>query len=430
MAPSKSIDIVEDNVSTETMALKTAKPTSATSPNFSAYRQLVPLVASDGVTYLNASFAPPSNLIIHDAITRYSTNALHNPHPKPEWQAIAVETRKLISRYINAESPESVALMRDTTEGLNSFIRSLKFDPGDNVVLLDSEHPNHAYGWMALRASGLEVRQIPSIPETEKTGNVTTANAETFAPYVDSRTRAIGLSSIMFHSGQWNDVAGICAAFRPKGIQVLVDMTQQVGFAPVDVQALGISAAAFGMHKGLNCPTGFAALYVNPAIIKDIDPTPPIVGYGAVSNVRADLLVPSDEIIYHPSAQRYEHLNISLVAAVAAKAYLKFYLDIMGPKNVEAHLYSLGDVLRQESKTLGIKVVGPESRREHAPHLYILDLHDSRWAQHLRESGVYVTPYRLGVRVSFGFYNNVADVKTLVVALKAGLEMGLPLGKD
>ncbi|RTE73804.1 hypothetical protein BHE90_011761 [Fusarium euwallaceae] len=423
MAPSR-VDSVVDS-STPTTFPKDKQPDT----KWSAYRRLVPLVDTDGYTYLNASFAPPSNLIVHDAITRYSNDALHSPSPKPEWQKTAVETRELIAKYINAPSPESVALTRDTTEGLNCFIRGMKFAPGDNVVILDSEHPNHAYGWMAMRAAGLEVRQVPTIPLAEKTGIVSAANADTFAPYVDDRTRAIGISSVMFHSGQRNDIAGISARYRPKGIHVLVDMTQQVGFAAVDVQALGLSAAAFGLHKGLNCPTGLAALYVDPKVIAETNPQPPIVGYGAVNNTRADLLVPSDDIIYHPNARRFEHLNVSLIATTAANAFLKFYLNEMGPGNVEERLYSLGDALRRECQDLGIDIVGPTSRKEHAPHLYILDVHDPRWTEHLRENHILITPYRLGIRVSFGFYNNLEDVKKLAAALKSGLEQGLPVGK-
>ncbi|KUM58399.1 hypothetical protein ACN42_g8758 [Penicillium freii] len=41
---------------------------------------------------------------------------------------------------------------------------------GHNVVNLNSEHPHHAYAWMSLRPAGLEVCQIPTIPETQKTG--------------------------------------------------------------------------------------------------------------------------------------------------------------------------------------------------------------------------------------------------------------------
>ncbi|KAF6792631.1 aminotransferase class-V [Colletotrichum sojae] len=404
------------------------KPSPGSSPeaDFSVFRSLVPLVADESITYLNAFYQPPSYLVVHGAITKFSSEALHSPHPKPQWQSAVEETREVVGRYINATS-SSIAFTRDTTEALGCFIRSIKFEPGDNVVVLDSEHPNHVYGWMALRAAGLEVRQIRTIPEAERTGIVTAADASTFAPYVDDRTRAIGISSVMFHSGQWNDVVGIARAYRPRGIHVLADLTQQVGFAEVDVRTMGVSAAAFSLHRGFNCPTGFAVLYVDQAVVEELDPTPPIVEYGAVSNVRADLLVPGEPIIYHPTARRYEHVNLSLMNAAAAKAFLTFYLDTMGPGRVQEHLFRLGDALRDECGSLGIKIVGPSGRKEHAPHLHILDLHDPRWMELLKDNGVLATPYRLGIRISFGFYNNLSDVKKLAVVLKKGFDAGLPL---
>ncbi|KAG5746303.1 hypothetical protein H9Q70_011015 [Fusarium xylarioides] len=395
-----------------------------TNSDMSTFRRLVPLVHEGTVTYLNASFAPPSNMIVHEAITKYASEALYNPLPKPAWQATMQDARRLLARYINTDS-SNITFTRDTTEALGSIIHGLHFKPGDNVVLLDTEHPNHAYQWMSLRPLGLEVRQVPTIEADKKNGKLRAANAETFAPYVDDRTIAIGLSSVMFHSGQWNDVAHVCSTFRPRGIHVIADITQQVGFATVDVQALGVSAAAFSLHKGLHCPTGLAALYVDPDFIKTVDPTPPIVGYGAVSNVRADLLVPDDPIVYHPSAQRYNHLNLSLVSAAVVKAYLSFYLDVLGPEEVESHLYSLGDVLRKECKSLAVNIVGSGSREEHAPHLYVLDLHDERWMPHLRGNGIIVTPYQLGIRVSFGFYNGTEDIKKLVSVLRSGIGMGI-----
>lgn len=426
MAPSVVEQIADSIPSSVPFSQKKSATSDAAVDNFPLFRSLVPLASQDGVTYLNASFAPPSNIIIHEAITRYSSQALHDVHPKPTWQAAVEETRGLIARYINADS-SSIAFTRDTTEALGAIIRSIAFKPGDNVVILDSEHPNHAYGWMALREAGLEVRQVPTIPEAEATGNVVAATAATFAPFVDDRTRAIGLSSVMFHSGQWNDVADICATFRPKGIHVLADLTQQAGFAAVDVSALGVSAAAFGLHKGLNCPTGLACLYVQPSFVQELDPTPPIVGYGAVHNCRGDLLVPSDPIVFHASARRYEHLNLSLVSIAAAKAFLTFYLDVMGPERVEKHLFSLGDALRKECASLDISIVGPEDRKFHAPHLYILNLKNPAWVELLLSQGIRVTPYRLGIRISFGYYNNKADVSKLAEVLRKGIDAGLAL---
>lgn len=100
-------------------------------------------------------------------------------------------------------------------------------------------------------------------------------------------------------------------------------------------------------------------LYINTRVIEETDPTPPIVGYGAVVNVRAGLAVPSEELVDHPSARRYEHLNLSLVSAVAAKVFLTCYLDFKGPKRIQERLYYLGDLLREECDGLEVKVVGP-----------------------------------------------------------------------
>jgi selenocysteine lyase/cysteine desulfurase len=418
MAPSSTRDLV----SPEPQAQAYDSPTS----HLPLYRRLVPLVANDGITHLNAGFMPPSNLVVHEAIGRFCSEALHDPSPKPAWKQDVEALRRLLGRYVNAE-PSSLAFVRDTTEGLGAFMHGLRFQPGDNVVILASEHPNQAYGWLSLRPKGLEVRLVPTLPMDAAHGRIEAADADTFAPYVDDRTRAIGLSSVMFHTGQLNDVASVCARFRPLGIHVLADLTQQVGFAAVDVTRLGVSAAAFSLHKGLNTPTGIAALYMDPEVLEELDPVPPLVGYGAIAGTTEDAPLPEGPIAFHPSARRYEHANMGWVNAVAGRAFVEFYLDVMGPKNVEEHLYRLGDALRRACAELGVEIAGPTARKRHAPHLYVLRLHDERWQGYLRGNKVVVTRLATGIRVSFGFYNDLSDVERLMEVIKAGVAEGIPL---
>ncbi|KAI0106360.1 PLP-dependent transferase [Hypoxylon sp. NC0597] len=393
------------------------------SEKFAVHRRLVPLVSqNEDVIFLNAASAPPSNLIVHEAITRYSAEALYEAYPYTKWRKTREEARRLIVRCINAEAPETIAFTRDTTEGLGGFIRFMPFQPGDNVVVIDTEHPNQVYGWLALRAAGLEVRQVPTIPDFEKTGQITAIDAETVRPYVDAHTRAIGISSISFDGGQLNDVASICAAFRPRGIHVLADVSQHVGIARLDVQALGVSAAAFSLHKGLNCPTGIGALYISPVAFAQLgDPTPPIVNMAAVRNMSEDLVVDGGkEVEMFPDARRFEHQNMSLVGVVAAKAFTRFYLEVLGPADVEAFLYYLTEVLRKECERLGIRVLGPRERSRRAPHICVLDLEPEGWGAYLRGlGGVRFTVNRLGIRVSFGFFNSVDDVKRFVRVLES-----------
>lgn len=301
--------------------------------------------------------------------------------------------------------PGNFVVTRDTTEGLNTFQRSLEWQPGANVVVLDTERPNHVYGWLGLVEQRLEVRHIA-------VGQSTFADASTFAPYVDERTVAIGLSSVMFHNGHMNDVRDICDRFRPKGVEVLVDITQHVGVAPIDLRAWNVSAAAFGCHKGLGCPTGLGMLYINPSTLPSPKRTPPMAGAGAIANLPSTLL--ADPIVeYHATSQPYEHLNICLVAKTALSASLDLLLHDVGISRVENHLRALGLDLTSRCKSIGVDVVGSSIAEHRAPHLYVLKLKDPGWKEWFEAEKVYVSHYRDVVRVSPGLYNKPVGHKDI-----------------
>lgn len=381
------------------------------------YRALFPITAMESVTYLNASFQLPMSTKIKEAIDQYNDLWLHEPTAKTLWADSASQTKDLLSTVLHVPV-DSLAFTRDTTEALNLFQRGIKFLPGNNVVILDVEHPNNAYGWMALEEQGLEVRRIP-------TGNDTHADASVFAPYVDDGTVAVSISSVMFHSGQMNDVKSLCREFRPRGIHVLVDITQHVGFAPVNLAEWGVSAAAFGCHKGLGCPTGLGVLYIDPAALPTLKRTPAMVGAGAVANLRSDLIAHPD-VQYHATTQRYEHLNKSLISVVALGTSLDLLHNQIGLENIERHLRGLGQELGLACQALGVEIVGSSYVEQRSPHSYVLKLLHPDWPAHFRKDGIFVSHYRDGVRVSFGLYNAANDVKALTSSLERGLKSGIP----
>lgn len=380
------------------------------------YRALAPALELDAVTHVNSGYQAVMNLRVKEALDRFLMQAVAHPHPKANWIAQTAAAHTALANHLQVP-PSTLAFTRDTTEGLNLFQRSIKFSPGDNVVVLEGEHPHHVYGWLALRDAGLEVRRIPD-------GKVDFANSETFLPYVDDRTRCVGISSVMFHSGQLNDVADISAVFRPRGIHVLVDMTQHIGAAPINLAEWNVSAAAFGTHKALGCPTGLGALYINEDVLGDLKTTPPMVGAGAIANLQADLVARA-EVQYHPTTQRYAHLNLSLISAVALGASLSL-MDEIGMHKLENHYRALGRELINRLEHLGVDVVGSRSARERSPHIYIVELLHPDWKSHFEKDHVYVTHYRRGVRVSFGFYNSVQDVEAFARSVSRGLTKGIP----
>lgn len=212
---------------------------------FEEFRAQIPLIANNNdVVYLNSSNQPPMNELIAKSIENYMYKGLNEPDPKSKWIAECENIRSKAANFINVRS-EDIVFTRDTTEACNLFQRSLKFKKGENVVLLRGEHPNQTASWLGLIPEGLKVKFV-EVDESQPYSY----NAETFSDLVDENTIAIGISSIMFHSGVKNNIKSICQVYRPRGIHVLVDGTQEVGFGKIDVKELGVSAFGCSVHKG------------------------------------------------------------------------------------------------------------------------------------------------------------------------------------
>jgi cysteine desulfurase/selenocysteine lyase len=171
--------------------------------------------------------------------------ALAYAGPKPRWLERVAETRSALARFFGVDGSE-IAFTKNTSEGLNICANGLSWEPGDNVLVLEAEHPNNVYAWLAKQALGLEVRFVHNERKW--------ADSSTFGAYLDGRTRAIAVSHIMFHDGARNDIEGIAELGRSCGVEVVVDAMQSVGVLPLDFGALGAAAVASGTHKGLSDP--------------------------------------------------------------------------------------------------------------------------------------------------------------------------------
>ncbi|MFD2415793.1 aminotransferase class V-fold PLP-dependent enzyme [Amycolatopsis pigmentata] len=362
--------------------------------------------AVDAMLYLDAAHQTPLSGPVRARLDAFYDEAQFTAGPKSRWLKRIEEVRAQLAALLGV-APAAVAFTKNTSEGLNIAARGLSWKPGDNVVLLESEHPNNAYAWLSQRPGGLEVRQIP---EDKKW-----ADAATFAPYVDDRTRAIAISHVMFHSGQRNDIAGIVELARAAGALVVLDAMQSVGVFPVHAGELGVAALAAGSHKGLLVPQGLGFLCTTaPADVL----APTYVATAGVANARADLVAGPEAVELWPNAYRFEIGNFNLPAIHALGGALDL-ISSTGLPAIAEHVLSLGDRLIEHLDSLGIELVGPRER-EHRSHIYVLDLHDDGWPAFLADAGVRLSPVRGGLRASFGLYNTGADVDRLAEVLAHG----------
>lgn len=156
---------------------------------------------------------------------------------------------------------EDVALVENTTVGVNGVLRSLPLAPGDRVVTSDHVYPavlNTLRRVCAARGAHLDLAALP-IPLSGPDAVV-----DAFAEALTPATRLVVADHIASASGLIFPVERIVALARERGIPVLVDGAHAPGMLPLDLPAIGADWYVGNCHKWLCAPKGAALLWANP----------------------------------------------------------------------------------------------------------------------------------------------------------------------
>jgi len=363
----------------------------------------------ENMLYLDSAHQTPLATSVRAALSQFLVEGNEAAGPKPVWMKRVETAREGVAKLLNA-SPGEIAFTKNTSEGLNIAANAVPLKPGDNVLLIEGDHPNNAYAWLNLKRKGIEVRFVKLEAEV--------ATAATFAPHVDSRTRVISLSHVTFHAGHRHDVADIGKLCVSRGIYLVVDAMQSVGVLPVDVKELGVSVLAAGCHKGLLVPQGLGILYVK-AGLNELQPA--YLAMSSMANPPADYIARPEDLATRTDAGRFEMGNFNLPNLHALSTALEL-INRAGVAAIEQHVLGLGDRLISKMDELGVRLVGPRPRA-HRAHIYVLDLPPDEWTEYLTHQKVRVSPERDGVRISFGLFNSLEDVDQVaqVIARRPGL---------
>lgn len=230
----------------------------------SAFRAQFPVLRHH--TYLNAGTEGPIPQSAADAVReRLAIDLAHGRAGKSYFDvvlALAGEARVQYAAVLGAD-PSEVALTSSTTGGVNAVIGGLRFEPGDEILTSDQEHPGVLVPLRLARMRGVKVRVVPF---SELPGEV------------GPDTKLVACSHVSWVGGEVMDVT----ALRATRVPVLLDAAQAFGAIPVNVHELGIDFYAGSGQKWMCGPEGSGALYVRPDRLDDITPT--VGGYATVSD--------------------------------------------------------------------------------------------------------------------------------------------------
>ena len=317
--------------------------------------------------------------------------------------------KKFFAHLINAE-PEEIALVPNTSTGLNVVANILSYPRGCNIVTADLEFPSVVYPWLKIRMNlNLEIRYVKNV--------MGKLRIEDFEKAVDDNTVAVVISHVEYGNGFRNNLEEISEIAHDHGAFLIVDACQSAGAVKIDVKRQNIDFLATSCYKWLLGPCGAGFLYVKKDLIKEHCPT--FVGWASVKREifeTADLWN-NTELILSDTASRFEIGTPSCLSYVGASSALKMILEY-GIDRIEDRIGELIDYLigRLEEEDFDLQTPKDPSNRSGIINFKISD--PIKKVEELREKGVIVSARMNGIRVSPHFYNTKEEIEEFIEQLK------------
>jgi len=348
----------------------------------------------------------------------YLNHAAHSPLPKPAAEAMRKHVDELaaygdavdrddgkssFAKLINA-AKEEVALVENTSTGLNIIASMLNYPQRSNIVTTDLEYPSVVYPWKREKL-GVNVRYV-----NNRAGKILLEDLE---EAIDDKTVVVAISHVEYVNGFRFDLKSVSEIVHEHGAYLVVDAIQSVGALSVDVKHDDIDFLTAACYKWMLGPPGVGYLYIRDELIEKFEP--PFVGW---ASVKPEIFNTLDfweirDLKLSNTASRFEIGTPSSIGIVGAAASLNLLLDT-GIENIERRILSLTDHLIESLSARGIKFQTPLDPKYRSGIVNFLIDYPQERTDRMAKKGIVVSARSHGIRVSPHFYNTINEMDRLV----------------
>ncbi len=324
------------------------------------------------------------------------------------------EARATVARFVGADADE-IVWTSNATEGVNLVAYGQRLQPGDEIVVTESEHHANLLPWQQLaQRSGATLRFIPVDDE----GGLRT---DLLSEIVTEKTRILAFAHVSNVLGTIAPVAELVAAAHAVGAIVMLDACQSVPHLPVSFRELDVDFAVFSGHKML-APTGIGVLYGRRELLNALPPF--LTGGSMITTVTME----SAEFL--PAPQRFEAGTQRVSQAIALATAID-YLSRIGMDRVAAHGTAVSSrLLAGLNRIEGVRVLTGRGDRVGLAAFDVEGVHAHDVGQFLDDRGIAVRVghhcaqplhRRLGLtattRASGSIYTTDAEIDAFLEAL-------------
>jgi isopenicillin-N epimerase len=330
-----------------------------------------------------------------------------------EFEPLLDQARDQLAQFVGVDGRDLVFVPNATT-GVNSVLRSLRFNPGDELLTTDHEYnaSRNALEFVADRADARIVVAPVPFPIASKQEIVDAVMAR-----VSEKTKLVLLDHISSQTGLIFPLEEIIQQLSQFGIETLIDGAHAPGMLPLNLSEIGATYYSGNCHKWLSAPKGAAFLYVKSSRQQQIRPL--TISHGA-NSPRTDKSRFQLEFDWMGTGDPSAYLSVP-----AAIQFMGSLLPGGWPELMSRNHQLVLSARQMLCQTLGLKIPAPSDMIGSMACIPIPDgsadeLHDQLFDRHQIELQVMPwpkSPQRV-IRISAQIYNNFEQYQQLAAVLE------------
>lgn len=386
-------------------------------------RRQFPFFGAQKIAYLDSGATSQKPQIVIDAVTgalSQASNVSRGVYPLAEVTTAAYDgARRAVAEFINA-SPHEIVFVKSATEGINLVARTFgsTLTSGDRIALSVMEHHANIVPWQQLSSQGIAIDWVG----IDTDGQPNMSELETILKR--GKTRMIAMTGLSNVLGSMPDCADIARLAHEYGAKLLIDASQLVAHAMIDVRKIDCDFLVFSGHK-LYGPTGIGALYGKTEILESL---PPFLGGGDMIQA-----VTEEGFSAAESPRKFEAGTPPIAEAIGLATAVE-WMHSVGPDAIFAYEDSMIEhALTSLAGCDGLTILGPRSsqKRKGCISFTVNGVHPHDLAEVLGRNGICIRAghhccqplhRRLGIqasaRMSIAAYTTKDEIDQLVEAIK------------